>query len=327
MHSNQLKRREFLALFGGVAASWPLVARAQQPSYPSRPIRIIVGFPAGGIFDTYARLIGQSLSEHVGQRILIENRPGAGGTLATETVARAAPDGYTLLLTGSNDAWNTTLYDHLSYNYIRDIAPVASISRGMGVLVVNPSFPAKTAYELIVSAKANPGKITIASDGVGSGPHVFWELFRSMTGVDMVHVPYRGAAPALTDLVAGQVQAYFGFMASTIEYVRAGKLRPLAVTSSTRAEALPEVPIVAEFVPGYDASGYVGIGAPSNTPTEILDKLNTEINASLVDPKMKGRINELGDTVFASSRAEFGKHIVDFTEKWARVIRGANIKL
>jgi tripartite-type tricarboxylate transporter receptor subunit TctC len=242
-------------------------------------------------------------------------------------VASAAPDGYTLLLTGSNDAWNTTLYNNLSYNYIRDIVPVASISRGMGVLVVNPSFPAKTASELIEFTKANPGKITMASDGVGSGPHVFWELFRSMTGVDMVHVPYRGAAPALTDLVAGQVQAYFGFMASTIEYIRAGKLRPLAVTSSTRAEALPEVPSVAEFVPGYDATGYVGIGAPGNTSTEILDKLNSETNASLADPRMKERINELGDTVFAGSRAEFGKHIVEFTEKWAKVIRGANIKL
>jgi tripartite-type tricarboxylate transporter receptor subunit TctC len=326
MQFNHLKRRDFIALLGSVAVS-PLAAQGQEPSYPLRPVHIIVGFPAGGIFDTYARLIGQKLSEQLGQRILIENRPGAGGTIATEAVVRAAPDGYTLLLTGSNDAWNSTLYDNLNYNYIRDIAPVGSISKGMGVLVVHPSFPAKTPSELIAFAKANPSKITIASDGVGSGPHVFWELFRSMTGVDMVHVPYRGAAPALTDLVAGQVQAYFGFMASTLEYIRAGRLRPLAVTSATRADALPDVPTVAEFVPGYDASGYVGIGAPRNTPIEILDKLNTEMNAGLADPKMKERIKELGDTVFASSRPEFGKHIVAFTDKWAKVIRDAHIKL
>jgi len=301
------------------------IARAQ--SYPSRQMRIVVGFPAGGINDTYARLIGQWLSERLGQSVVIENRAGAGGSIATESVVKAAPDGYTLLLTASSDAWGATLYESLNFSYVRDIAPVASIARAMGVLVVHPSLAVNTVPELIGYVKANRGKITVASDGVGTGPHIFWELFRSLTGVEMLHVPYRGGAPALIDLVGGQVQVYFGFTASSIEYVKAGKLRPLAVTGATRAEALPDVPVMAQFVPGYDATGWVGIGAPRNTPIEIVDRLNREINAGLNDPRIKLRITEFGDTVFASSPADFGKHIAEFTDKWAQVIRAANIKL
>jgi tripartite-type tricarboxylate transporter receptor subunit TctC len=323
----KLARRRFLQLAAS-AAALPAVPRIARPqSYPTRQVRIVVGFPAGGISDTYARLIGQWLSERLGQSIIIENRAGAGGSIATEAVLRAAPDGYTLLLTASNDAWNTSLYDNLSFNYVRNIAPVASLSKGMGVLSVHPSLPTRTVPEFIAYAKANPGKITVASDGVGTGPHVFWELFRSMTGVEMLHVPYRGGAPALIDLLSAQVQAYFGFMATSIEHIRAGKLRPLAVTSAMRAEALPDVPTVAEFVPGYDATGWNGIVAPRNTPTEIVEKLNREINAGLADPRIKARISEFGDTPFVSSPAEFGKHIAEFTEKWAKVIRAANIKL
>jgi tripartite-type tricarboxylate transporter receptor subunit TctC len=323
----KLLRREFLHLAAGGAALAATSRIEGAQAYPSRPVRIVVGFPAGGISDTYARLIGQPLSEHLGQSIIIENRSGAGGSIATETVVRAAPDGYTLLLTASNDAWNTALYDNLSFNYVRHIAPVASISRGMGVLVVHPSFTAKTVPDFIAYAKANPGKITVASDGVGSGPHVFFELFRSMTQADMLHVPYRGGAPALIDILSAQVQSYFGFMATSIEYIRAGKLRPLAVTSATRADALPDVPTLAEFVPGYDATGWNGIGAPKNTPVEIIGKLNQEVNAALTDPRIKARIAEFGDTTFSSSPAEFGKHIAEFTQKWDKIIRAANIKL
>jgi tripartite-type tricarboxylate transporter receptor subunit TctC len=323
----KLPRRQFLQLAAS-AAVLPTASRlAGAQAYPARPVRILVGFPAGGISDTYARLIGQWLSERLGQSITIENRAGAGGSIATEAVLRAAPDGYTLLLTASNDAWNTALYDNLSYNYVRDVAPVASLSKGMGVLTVHPSLQATTVPEFIAYAKANPGKITVASDGVGTGPHVFWELFRSMTKVEMLHVPYRGGAPALIDLLSGHVQAYFGFMATSIEHIRAGKLRPLAVTSATRAEALPNVPTMAEFVTGYDASGWNGIVAPRNTPAEIIEKLNKEINAGLADSRIRSRIAEFGDSVFASSPADFGKHIAEFTEKWGNVIRAANIKL
>jgi tripartite-type tricarboxylate transporter receptor subunit TctC/ABC-type uncharacterized transport system substrate-binding protein len=299
------------------------MARAQ--TYPTRLVRLVVGFTVGGFYDTYARLIAQWLSEHLGQPFIIENRTGAGGSIATETVVRAAPDGYTLLFTGSNDAWNTALYDNLSFSYIRDIAPVASISKGMGVLVVPPSFPARTVVEFIAYARDNPAKVTIASDGVGSGPHVFWELFRSMTGLNVLHVPYRGASPVIVDLLSAQVQAYFGYVAPLIEYIRAGQLRPLAVTSAVRAEALPDVPTMAEFVPGYDAMGWNGIGAPRNTPAEIVEKLNREINAGLANSRIRLRIGEFGDTVFASSPAEFGKHIAEFTDKWSKVIRAANI--
>jgi tripartite-type tricarboxylate transporter receptor subunit TctC/ABC-type uncharacterized transport system substrate-binding protein len=271
-------------------------------------------------------LIAQWLSEHLGQPFVIENRTGAGGSIATEAVVRAAPDGYTLLFTGSNDAWNTALYENLSFNYVRDIAPVASFSKGMGVLVVPPSFPATTVQEFIAYARDNPAKVTIASDGVGSGPHVFWELFRSMTGLNTLHVPYRGATPVIVDLLSAQVQAYFGYLAPLIEYVRRGQLRPLAVTSAVRAEALPNVPTIDESISGYDATGWNGIGAPRNTPVEIIEKLNKAVNAGFADPRIKLRIAQFGDQVFASSPEEFGKHIVEFTNKWSKVIRAANIK-
>jgi tripartite-type tricarboxylate transporter receptor subunit TctC len=289
-------------------------------------VRLIVGFPPGGASDITARLTGQWLSERLGQQFVIENRPGAGATLATETVAKAPPDGYTLLLTGSNDAWNATLYGNLKFNYIRDIAAVASVSRGMGVLVVHPSVPARSVPELIAYAKANPGKLTVASSGVGSAPHMFWELFRSTTGVDMLHVPYRGGGPALTDLLGGQVQVYFSTLISAIQYIRDGKLRALAVTGSTRADVLPDIPIVGEFVPGYEATGWLGVGAPKNTPAEIVDKLHNEINGGLADGGLKMRFVELGVAVFASSRADVAKLIADDTEKWAKVIKFAGIK-
>jgi tripartite-type tricarboxylate transporter receptor subunit TctC len=261
---------------------------------------LIVGFPPAGQTDITARLIGQWLSERLGQQFVIESRPGAGGTLATEAVAKSPPDGYTLLLTGSNDAWNATLYGNLKFNYIRDIVPVASVSRGMGVLVLHPSVPAKSVPELIAYATANPGKLTVASSGIGSAPHMFWELFRSMTGVDMLHVPYRGGGPALIDLLGGQVQVYFATSISAIQYIRDGKLRPLAVTGSTRAEVLPDIPTVGEFVRGYEASGWLGVGAPKNTPVEIVDKLHNEINEGLADAGLKMRFAQLGDAVSAS---------------------------
>ena len=321
----KFQRRQFLSLAVG-AAAMPTVSRmATAQTYPARPVRIVVGFTAGGFYDTYARLIAQWLSEHLGQPFVIENRIGAGGSIATEAVVRAAPDGYTLLFTGSNDAWNTALYDNLSFNYVRDIAPVASISKGMGVLVVPPSFPARTVHEFIAYARDNPAKVTIASDGVGSGPHVFWELFRSMTGLNTLHVPYRGAAPVIIDLLGAQVQAYFGYVAPLIEYIRRDQLRPLAVTSAIRAEALPGVPTIAEFVPDYDATGWNGIGAPRSTPIEVVEKLNNEINAALANSNVERRIVGFGDTVFASSPADFGRHIIEFTEKWSKVIRAANI--
>jgi tripartite-type tricarboxylate transporter receptor subunit TctC len=287
---------------------------------------LIVGYAAAGASDITARLIGQWLSERLGQQFVIENRPGAGGNFATEAVAKAQPDGYTLLLTGSSDAWNATLYGNLKFNYIRDIVPVASVSRGMGVLVVHPSVPARSVPELIAYAKANPGKLTIASAGIGSGQHMYWELFRSMTGVDMLHVPYRGAGAALTDLVGGQVQAYFGALVSSIPYIEDGKLRALAVTGSTRADVLPDIPTVGEFVTGYEASIWWGVGTPRNTPTEIVGKLNRAINAGLADPMMKARFADLGAEVLAGSPADLGKLIAEETEMWGKVIRAANIK-
>jgi tripartite-type tricarboxylate transporter receptor subunit TctC len=321
----KLPRRAFLHLAAG--AAFPAMSRfARAQTYPARPVRIISGFPPGGVNDTYARLIGQWLSERLGQQFVIENRSGAGGNIAAEALVRAAPDGYTLLVTTSADAWNATLYDNLKFNFIRDVAPVAPISRGPGALVVHPSLPAKSVPELIAYAKSNPGKITVASAGIGSAPHMYWELFRSLTGVDMLHVPYRGGGPALTDLLGGQVQVYFGTTASSIEYVRAGKLRALAVTSATRAAVLPDVPALAEFLPGYEASIYVGIAVPRNTPTEIIDKLNREINLALSDAKITLRIADLGDTPLSQSTTEFAQLIVDETEKWGKVIRAANIK-
>jgi tripartite-type tricarboxylate transporter receptor subunit TctC len=299
---------------------------ADAQSYPTRPARIVCGYPPGGVVDIYARLIAQWLSERLGQQFIVENKPGAGGTIAAESVVRAVPDGYTLLLATSADAWNTTLYENLRFNFARDVAAVAPMSRGPGVLVVHPSVPLKSVPELIAYAKGNPNKIAVASAGIGSAPHMYWELFRSVTGVDMLHVPYRGGGPAITDLLGGQVQAYFGTSASTVEYVRAGKLRPLAVTTPTRAAVLPDVPAMAEFLPTYEASIYVGIVAPLNTPAEIVSRLNQEINLALADPKMKQRMTEFADTPLSLSTVEFGKLIADETEKWGKVIRAANIK-
>jgi tripartite-type tricarboxylate transporter receptor subunit TctC len=273
-----------------------------------------------------ARLIGQSLSARLGQQFVIENRPGAGSTIGTESVVRAPADGYTLLLVSGSSAWNATLYENLSYNFIRDIAPVAGISRGLGVLLVSPSFPANSVPDLIAYAKANPGKINMASGGIGSPEHVWGELFKMMAGVDMLHVPYRGGGPALTDLLGGQVQVMFEPLLSAIEYVRAGKLRVLAVTSATRSETLPDVPTVGDFVPGYEASGWLGLGAPKDISAEVIDKLNSAINASLADARMRTRLADIGYTSFPNSPSDFGKFIAAETEKWGKVIRAANIK-
>jgi tripartite-type tricarboxylate transporter receptor subunit TctC len=319
-------RRRFLRLAAG-AATLPVAAslvRAQ--SYPTRPARIVTGFPPGGISDTYARLIAQSLSERMGQQFIVENRPGAGGNLALESVARAAPDGYTLLLTTSADAWNTTLYVNAKATLIRDFTPVAPVSRGAGVLVVHPSIASKTVPEFIAQAKSNPGKITMATAGIGSAPHMFWELFRNLAGVEMVHVPYRGGGPAVTDLLAGQVQAYFGTMASAIAHVKTGKLRALAVTTPKRNPALPDVPALAEFLPAYDASLFVGISAPKGTPAEIIERLNREISAGAADAAFRQRIDALGDAPLALSASEFARLVADETDKWAKVIRAANVK-
>ena len=289
-------------------------------------MHIIVGFAAGGPNDILARLIGQWLSERLGQPFVIENRLGAGSNIATEAVVRAPPDGYTLLLVGSPNAINATLYDKLNFNFVRDIAPVASFIRGALVMVVHPSVPAQTVPEFVAYAKANPGKLSYGSGGVGGITHITPELFKMMTGVNMVHVPYRGVAPALTDLLGGQVQVLFANPAQTIEYIRAGKLRALAITTATRSEALPDIPTVDEFVPGYEASSFFGFGAPKNTPAEIIDKLNKEINAGLADPKIKARLADLDGTVLVGSPADFGKLIAEETEKWGKVIRAANIK-
>jgi tripartite-type tricarboxylate transporter receptor subunit TctC len=319
-------RRQFLQLAAG-AAALPVVPRiAWAQAYPSRPVRIIVGAPPAGAADILARLMGQWLSERLGQPFIIENRPGAGGNIATEAVVRAPPDGYTLLLVVPANAVNATLFDKLNFNFIRDIAPVASIVSQPQVMLVNPSFPAKSVPEFVAYAKANPGKINMASAGIGNETHVYGELFKEMAGVNLVHVPYRGGAPALTDLLGGQVQVYFGALASSIEYIKAGKLRALAVTTATRSEALPDIPTVGEFVPGYEASQWYGLGAPKNTPAEIVEKLNREINAALADPKIKARLADLGGTPFPGSSADFGRFITAETEKWGKVIRAANIK-
>jgi tripartite-type tricarboxylate transporter receptor subunit TctC len=302
----------------------PRVAKAQ--AYPARPVRWIVGYPPAGATDIAARLMGQWLSDRLGQPFVIENRPGASGNIGTEAVVNAPPDGYTLLLVNAGNAINATLYEKLKYNLIRDIAPVAGIIRVPLVMQVNPSVPVKTVPEFIAYAKANPGKLNMASAGNGTPQHVSGELFKMMAGVNMTHVPYRGSAPALTDLLGGQVQVVFDTTLASIEYIRAGRLRPLAVTTATRLEALPEIPTVNDFLPGYEASGWYGVGAPKNTPTEIIDKLNKEINAALANPKMKAQLADLGGIVLALSPAEFGKLIADETEKWGKVIRAANIK-
>jgi tripartite-type tricarboxylate transporter receptor subunit TctC len=322
----KLPRRRFLHLAAGAAALPAVSSIAWAQVYPSRPVRIIVGFSPGGPQDILARLLGQWLSERLGQQFVIENRPGAAGNIAAEAVVRAPADGYTLLLIGPPNAINATLYEKLNFNFIRDIAPVASISREPNAMVVNPSVPAKTVPEFITYAKANPGKLSMASGGNGSAGQVAGELFKMMAGVNMVHVPYRGGAPAMTDLLGGQVQVYFGPMPSSIEYIKTGKLRALAVTTATRSEALPDIPTVGDFVPGYEASSVFGVGAPRNTPAEIVDKLNKDINAALADPKMKARLADLGGRALPGSPADFGKLIVEETEKWAKVVKFAGIK-
>jgi tripartite-type tricarboxylate transporter receptor subunit TctC len=322
----KLPRRKFLHLAAG-AAALPVVSRiARAQAYPSRPVRIVVGYPPGGANSTVARFIAQWLEERLAQPFIVENRPGAANNLATEAVVRAPNDGYTLLLADSANAINATLYDKLSFNFIRDIAPVASIMAVPLVFEVNPAVPARTVREFIAYAKANPRKINMAHAGSGHTTHLCSELFKSMTGIDVVHVPYRGGVPALTDLMGGQVQAYFGLLPTSIEYIRADKLRALAVTTATRAEIMPDLPTVGEVVPGYEASSWFGIGAPKNTPAEIIAKLNKEINAALADPKLKARLSDLGGLMLAHTPADFGKLIAEDTEKWEKVIRTANIK-
>jgi len=320
----KLARRQFLQL-ATMAVGLPAVSRmANAQAYPTRPVRLVVGFAAGGAPDIAARLLAQWLSERLGQQFIIENRPGAGANIATEFVVDA--DGYTLLLINISNAVNATLYQKLKYDFIRDIAPVASISHENYGMEVHPSFPAKTVPEFIAYAKANPGKLNMASPGNGTGPHVAGELFKIMAGVDMVHVAYRGSPPALTDLLAGQVQMMFSPLSSSIEYVRGGKLRALAVTTAARSEVLPDIPTVGEFVPGYEASGWFGVGAPRKTPVEIVDRLNQEINAGLADAKLKARLADLGAAVFVGSPSDFAKHIAAETEKWGKVVRAASLR-
>jgi tripartite-type tricarboxylate transporter receptor subunit TctC len=322
----KLPRREFLYLAAG-AAALPAVSRiALAQAYPARPVRIVVGFPPGGTTDISARLIGQWLSQRLGQQFVVENRPGAGGSIAFEMVARGPSDGYTLLVAGLPIAINAILYTNLNFDIIRDIMPVAGILRVPNVIMVNPSFPAKTLPEFIDYAKANPGMINMATAGIGSTLHVFGELFKMMVGVDLVTVHYHGGGAALTDLLGGRVQVIFDPLGEAIGYIRAGRLRALAVTSATRAAAVPDIPTVAEFVPGYEADGWSGMAAPKNTSVEIIDKLNKDINAGLADPKMKAQLADLGSTPLAGSPADFGKLIADETDKWAKVIKYANIK-
>jgi tripartite-type tricarboxylate transporter receptor subunit TctC len=321
----KLPRRKFLHLGAG-AAVLPAVSRiANAQAYPSRPVHLIVGFAAGGAMDINARLMGQWLSERLGQQFAIENRTGAGGNIATEAVVRAPPDGYTLLTCGTANAVSASLYERLGFNFIRDVAPVAGLVHLPLVLIVNPSVPTKTAAEFIAYAKANPGKLNFASSGNGASEHLAVEQFKIMTGVDVTHVPYRGGAPALTALLGGQVQAQFAVGSTALAGIKAG-MRPLAVTTATRWAALPDVPTLGETVPGYDVSVWYGVGAPKNTPSEIIEKLNKEINAGLADPKLKAQLSDLGGTPFTGSPGDFGKFIADETEKWAKVVKSANIK-
>jgi tripartite-type tricarboxylate transporter receptor subunit TctC len=322
----RLPRRQFLHLAAGAAALPVLSRAAWAQAYPSRPVRWIVGAAGGSSPDIFARLLAQWLSERLGQPFVTDNRPGAGGNIATETAVRAPADGYTLLLVPTNNAISASLYDKLNFDFIRDIAPVAAIARAPLVMLVNPSVPAKTVPEFIAYAKANPGKLNMASPGIGTPGHLTGELFKMMAGVDMIHVPYRSGAPAQTDLIGGQVQVMFITPVGLIEYVQADKLRALAVTTATRSDALPDIPTVREFVPGYEASAWFGVGAPNGTPADAIDKLNKEINAGLADPKMKARLADLGATALALSPADFGKLIADETEKWGKVIRFAGIK-
>ena len=321
-----MTRRLFLRLAAGAMAMPALACRTLAQAYPARPLRLIVPFPPGGPTDLVARPLAQSLAERLGQPVVIENRGGAGATIGTEAGVRAPPDGYTLLMSASSSAISASLYDKLSYNFIRDIAPVAGVTRVANVMVVNPSFPAKTVPEFIAYAKANPGRINMASGGTGSSNQMSGELFKMLAGVDLVHVPYRGAGPALPDLISGQVQVMFVAITSSIEYIKAGRLRALGVTTTTRSEALPDVPTTADFVPGYEDSNWWGFGAPKATPAAIVDKLNRETNAALADPRIKARLAELGGTVLAGSPANFAKLIAAETEKLGKVVKFAGIK-
>jgi tripartite-type tricarboxylate transporter receptor subunit TctC len=321
----ELHRRKLLNLAAGSAAL-PVFSRfGKAQGYPAQPVRLVVTSAAGGTQDILARLIAQSLSERLGEQFVVENRPGAGGNIGTEAVVRASPDGYTLLMVSPN-VINATLYDKLNYNFIRDIAPIASISREASVVTVNPSVPAKTIPEFIAYAKSNPGKVNMASAGIGTMGHIPGELFKMMTGVDIVHVPYRGGGPAIAGLLGGQVQVSFGALPTSIAYIRAGKLRALAVTTTQRSGALPDIPTVSEFVPGYEASSVWGVGAPRNTPVEIVERLNKEINAAIADLKFKARIADAGGTVLPGSPADFAKLIVQETEKWGKVIKSVGIR-
>jgi tripartite-type tricarboxylate transporter receptor subunit TctC len=322
----KLPRRQFLRVAAGAAVlpAFSRIVRAQ--AYPTRPVRLVVGFPPGQTADLIARLMGQWLTERLGQPVIIDNRPGASSNIATELAVRSPADGYTLLSVNSSNLINTTLYEKLPYNFLRDIDPIASFSRVALVMVVNPSFPARTVPEFIAYAKANPGKINMASGGTGNSTHVTGELFKMMAGVNLLHVPYRGSPPALTDLIGERVQVMFDVLSSSVEHIRSGRLRALAVTTATRSEALPDIPTLGEFVPGYEASALAGIGAPKGTPAEIIEKLNSEINAGLADPKMKSRFADLGLTPLSLSAADFAKLVVDETEKWGKVVKFANIR-
>jgi tripartite-type tricarboxylate transporter receptor subunit TctC len=322
-----LARRNFLRLAGATAMAPALSRFAGARDYPTRPVRLIVGFPPGGGTDVAARLVGQWLSERLGQPVVIENRPGAGSNIATEAVVHAAADGHTLLLVSTAHAINATLYERLNYNFLRDIAPIAGFMRVPNVMEINPSLSAKSVPEFIAYARANPGKINIASGGNGTSQHLSGELFKMMTGLSIVHVPYRGAAPALTDLIGGQVQMMFGDMPSSIEFIKAGKLRALAVTTVTRSEALPDLPTVSDFLPGYESSAWYGIGAPKNTPVEIVERISKEISAALVDPKMKARLTSLGGTTLDGSPSRFGTLVADETQKWAKVVKFSGAKV
>ena len=322
----KLPRRRFLQLAASTSALTVLCRFAKAENYPSRPVFLLVGYAPGGVNDIVARLTGQMLAERLGQQFIIENRSGAGSNLATEAVVRANPDGYTLLEASTSNAWNATIYQNLKFNFTRDIAPVASTVKTYNAMIVNPSFPAKSVPEFIAYAKANPGKINMGSAGPGSSPHLYGELFKVMTDIDMLTVHYRGDGPAVPELLAGRIQVMFGSVVTWIEQIKAGTVRALAVTNATRTQLLPDLPPVAEFVPGYEGVGWQGIGAPRNTPPEIIEKLNSAINAGLADPKFKGRFNDLGAEIFAGSPADFGKFIVDYTEKWAPVIRAAGVK-
>jgi tripartite-type tricarboxylate transporter receptor subunit TctC len=322
----EICRRRFLHLTTS-AVAMPAVSRiAKADTYPSRPVHLIVFYAAGGGNDIIARLVGQRLSERLGQAFVVENRPGGGGNIGTELVVKAAPDGYTLLLSSTANTVNTTLYEKLDFDFLRDIAPVGSISRDPNILVVNQSVPAQSVPEFIAYAKSNPGKLNYASAGIGSSQHMSGELFKLMAGVEMTHVPFRGTAPALTALLGGQVQAMFASMPATVEHIRSGKLRALGMTITTRSDVFPDVPCISEFLPGYDASVYYGICAPKNTPAEVVERLNKEINAGLVDPQLKAKLSDLGSMPLPGSPADFGKFLANETAKWAKVVKFANIK-